>query len=366
MVECRKTVGVLGATGSVGKHVVRFLAPYADILAASRRPTRGDQEGIKACQLDLLDNLALREFLKSCDLVVNCAAPGSLTEERVARLACELGIDYVDPGGDEPLYAALASRTVAQQSAILSAGMLPGLSGVLPRLLAEEFTQLTALTGYALNHEPFSTGGAKDFLASLDNGFSMAGLSLQRGELQPCASPSECQLPLASIAAQAVPFLSSEWQRMSRQQRLGEVAWFNLYPHGELYNWLGTLREKSPRKGVHTTPAQRVEQLVALSLADFASKPTQHVIAVEASGWRDGKMSTRSIVLSARQGAELTAAVTAFTAIQLLNGKLPERLHFAADVLPAKPLLTFLAENLPSLRVLRIDGALPKQEEGAI
>lgn len=366
MTKRRKVVVVLGATGSVGKNVIRFLSPFVDIRAASRRATLKSQSGITAYQLDLSDEAALRRCCDGCDMLVNCAAPGIEAEEKVAHIACELGIDYVDPGGDEQLYAALASQTAAGQSCILSAGMLPGLSGVLPRLLAAEFDSLTHLTGYVLSHEPFSYGGAKDFLASLDNGFGITGLSLQNDQLQPCSSPGKRLLPLACTSAQALPYMSSEWQRLSRSLRVSEAAWFNLYPHGELFDWLGDVRSNLSLVEGLASETRRIEKLVALSVADFASLPTQHVLAIEASGWRDGAQRTRSLVVCAQQGAELTGAVTAFTALQRLQDLLPDRLHFAADVLSPESLMVFLRENLPSLRILQLDDSLFQQDEGAI
>lgn len=366
MTKRRKRVAVLGATGSVGRQVMRFLSPYVDIRAGSRRATLRSQKGITAYRLDAFDTETLRGFCDGCDMLINCAAPGSAVEEEIALIACQLGVDYVDPGGDEPLYAALASQASAGHSIILSAGMLPGLSGVLPRLLAAGFDSLTQLTGYVLSHEPFSYGGAKDFLASLDNGFGIAGLSVQNGELKPCPSPGERLLPLACTPAQALPYMSSEWQRLSRQQRLSEAAWFNLYPHGELFDWLGSVRSNASLAENCANEAARIEKLVALSVADFASLPTQHVLAVEASGWRNGAQLTRSLVVCAQQGAELTGAVTAFTALQRLQDLLPDGLHFAADVLAPELLLASLRESLPSLRILNLDNSLFQQDEGAI
>ncbi|MCL2895833.1 hypothetical protein [Brenneria tiliae] len=352
------TIALLGANGAVGQNVLMLLAPYVHIRAGSQHLPTQRYPKVHYDTLNLFDDVALRRFCQGSDLVINCAAPSCLIGDRVARIAAESGIDYLDPGGDDALYSAMQGKITCDQRCIVSAGMLPGLSGVLPRLFTEGMDRVTDVQGYALSCEPFSRGGAMDFLASLNSEYGMVGLSLQQGELHPNCAVEDCQLPLASGVAHAFPFVTSELLRLAESCSCPNLMWFNLYPPGELVQWLTQCRHDN------TTP-QAVEQLIALSLADFAGRVSQHVLAVEVNGEVQGLEVSRACVIKASQGALLTAAVTAFSAHLCLAGLLPVGLHFAAEILPPEETLRFVQGNIVDFQQIRLE-KLFEYEEGAL
>ncbi|KHJ66235.1 hypothetical protein QU24_20320 [Pantoea rodasii] len=349
-------VAVIGARGAIGEHVVAHLAATTRLRAASRQRPATPHAHVEYQQLDLFDHCALRQFCQGSQLIINCAAPGSLIGDRVARVAEELCCDYLDPGGDDALYGLLSNARQSSQCFVVSTGMLPGLSGLLLRSAFSAFEHLLEAKGYALSCEPFSYGGAADFLASLDNGYGVAGVALRQGEMKICAGEAQVQLPLAQFTAQAYPFMTSEWQRIGESHPTSDLTWYNLFASEEMVQWLSHCPDRDP---------QAARALVALSLQTFAGQQPQHVLAVEARGWHRGEIQQRACVIECASGAQLTAAMTAYTALQMLQGALPAGVHFAADVLPPTQTLQFLQQHLENFCWLELP-ALASDEEGAI
>ncbi len=352
----RPHITLLGARGAIGEQVIAQLASEGHLRAGSRQLPAQRQTGVDYQQIDLFDERALRQFCQGSQLIINCAAPGHKIGDRVARVAAALGCDYLDPGGDDPLYALMKNGPQSAQRVLISAGMLPGLSGLLLRSAFSAFDRLYEAKGYALSCEPFSEGGAADFLASLDNGYGIAGVALRQGELQPCQQRERMLLPLAQASAVAYPFMTSEWQRIGHLHRQTDLTWYNLFTSETLVHWLS-------QRAVSDT--QSAQALVALSMQTFAGQQPQHVIAVEAYGERQGEFQRRACVIECPSGAQLTAAVTAFAARQMLQEQIPPGLHFAADVLPAAETLHYLQQRLENFCWLELP-TLASSEEGAI
>ncbi|MEE3922525.1 methyltransferase [Micromonospora sp. BRA006-A] len=88
----------------------------------------------EAVAVDVYDRDSLARFCAGCRLVVCAGGASHQVLDRVAVAALAAGADYVDAGGDEPLYDRLAGRDLAAQGrvALVTAGMMPGLSGLLP------------------------------------------------------------------------------------------------------------------------------------------------------------------------------------------------------------------------------------------
>lgn len=356
MTSNKPCIAVLGARGAIGQQVIAQLAAVAQVRAGSRRPPAVQHAGVEYHSVDLYDSGALAAFCTGCCLIINCAAPGSRIGDRVARIAEKTGCDYLDPGGDDHLFALLHNKVAPAQRYVLSAGMLPGLSGLLLQSAASAFDTLESVTGYALSCEPYSPGGAADVIASLDNGYGTAGVALRQGMLQPCAGIDNIQLPLAQTRASGSPFMTSEWQRIGARFPQTDLTWYNLFAADDVAGWLS-------RRDLHRADA--AQTLVALSVRAFAGSPAQHLLAVEARGEIRGEPQQRACVLESDSGAKLTAAVTVFCALQMLQSGLPAGVHFAADVLHPAQTLQFIQQQLPGFCWLELP-ALTASEEGVL
>lgn len=144
-------VGVLGATGRVGRAALRHLLadPRISVQAGSRDRGRAEAALPPECDgraaaasVDLFDPVALRAFCREVDLVVNCAGPSGVVLDRVIEAAVDNGRPVVDPGGYDPVLARLDANADRLNAAgvpvVVGAGLLPGLSGLYPHWLVRQ------------------------------------------------------------------------------------------------------------------------------------------------------------------------------------------------------------------------------------
>ncbi|SFP31242.1 NAD-dependent epimerase/dehydratase family protein [Actinomadura madurae] len=318
-------IGVLGATGAVGRAAVPGLAGLGLPLrcAARRPPVPGD--GTWA--VDLRDPARLAEFCAGCRVVVNCAGPSYEVLDTVARAALDAGADYVDPAGDDPLHALLAPRDLASRGrrAVLSAGLLPGLSGLLPRMLAGH-GQATGLLAFAGGLAPLTPAAARDFLLSASAGIGepLAGWSGGRRAPRSLRPVRDVRLPFLPGEATAYPYLPTEIERAAALLGVREARWYNVFPTGRAERVLSALWNG----GVPDLDEAAARLMEAIRL-DLAGRDPYHRIVVQASG----PAGTRTLVVASTDGYEPAAAVTVAATAAVLGGTVPAGTHYAAGVL---------------------------------
>jgi hypothetical protein len=337
-------VGIVGAYGAVGRTVSRLLAQWGKcrLRLGGRNPDAvrralGNAIGTAADVLavDLLDDTSLERFCRGCGVVVQCAGPSYVYLDRVARAAFAAGADSVDPGGDLPVHARLADVDFRgnRRTALLTAGMMPGLSGLLMRWLAQaQCGSARRLIGYVGGRGHLTEAGAADYLLSLVD-TTHDTLTAWRGGTRLCralAPLKDADLPFFPKGVTAVPFLSAEAERVARSLALDDVSWYTVYEGEQM---LATLR-RMPKSFTDTsalmTAAAELSRAADLDLCG-RTPYQQFVLRI------DGDLSAgpvgRTLVLRAADAQALTGAVTALAVDALLEGALPPGLHFAADVL---------------------------------
>ena len=95
-------IGVFGATGCVGKGVLKVLEREKfQVTAFYRNPVKARElqdfqsEKFKISRLDLEDPEALDEACEECDLLINCAGPSDEIKDRIAVRCIEKGKKYL-------------------------------------------------------------------------------------------------------------------------------------------------------------------------------------------------------------------------------------------------------------------------------
>jgi len=143
-------VGLIGAAGHVGRAVLRYLHedPKIQILAAGRSRAKiertlssSNYEKVEIDEFDLFNDDRLVQFCTNVDIVVNCAGPSGMVLDRVVVAAMRAGRPVIDPGGYDPVLEKLKNleknHKPTDPPVIVGAGLLPGLSGLYPRLIAD-------------------------------------------------------------------------------------------------------------------------------------------------------------------------------------------------------------------------------------
>ena len=138
------TFGIVGGYGATGSAVAAELLKTCDgeILLGGRDAQKGSEVAAKlggrvsAAQLDVFDAGSLESFCGRSSIVVNCAGPVMLLQDRVAQAAFRGRTHYVDVASltfvKEGLLPHAREIEDAGLSFVVSAGWMPGISELLP------------------------------------------------------------------------------------------------------------------------------------------------------------------------------------------------------------------------------------------
>lgn len=344
-------VGLVGGSGGVGQVVARRLCKTVKLRVGGRRTAlvqatvtdllegHGDVVG-----LDVMNAESLSRFCAGCDLIINCAAPYSLIGSRVARAALVANADYVDPAGDERLQRELtqAPERSAAARAVLCAGMLPGLSGLLPRYLALTMDRGQQLVAYVGVLDRFTPGSAADFLAGLEGSESLAAWRQGRRVSRALKRLADVSLPFFSTQVTVHPYLNHEGERIARLLQLETADWYNVFEGDHVLSAMSRLG------GVGDVPANAAGELIKAAELDLAGRDPYQIFLLQLDGIRSGGRATRSLFVRSADSNELTGAVAAVAAEALLDGQIAPGTHFAAEVLDPNS----------TVRALRDSGAI--------
>ncbi|MEV1293169.1 saccharopine dehydrogenase NADP-binding domain-containing protein [Pseudonocardia sp. NPDC049635] len=368
------TVALLGATGAVGSAAARVLAGDGPLRLGGRRHGPLDElaatldgPAVSTHPVDLDDPHALDAFAHGADVLLHCAAPAFAIGDRVARAAARAGSRYVDVSGDAQLAQQLTGGAVPNV-AVLGAGVVPGLSALLPRLLLTRAraagmnpSRMRVHTGGV---ERCSPGVARDMLLSLDAGgpdgaaYGEPLAAWRDGVRVPRALRSEedAQAPFFDGRVALQPFLAAESERLARTTGLAGLDWFNVHPGPHVREAMRRLRG--------TDPHGAAAALVRAAELDLAGQRAYHLMVVTVHG-PDGEGGARTVVLRSPDSYALTGTVAAVATRAITAGKIPAGVHHAGEVLdPAMVLDAVQALGVTRLTEIAGDGL--EDEEGAL
>jgi hypothetical protein len=173
-----KTIGVLGASGFVGKNLVNELIENTKytIIVASRTQKKLQE---LYHQVDRITDIvtvearnkkSLRRLYAELDMIINCSGPTPLLKTIPAELAVEESIPYVESGVSLLHECEKSIREIDQNAKernilmVTGAGVFPGLSRVLLQLAATSFDKVDTAKISVLFNNRLSIGSAVDML----------------------------------------------------------------------------------------------------------------------------------------------------------------------------------------------------------
>lgn len=320
-------IGILGGSGAVGRSAAAVLASAGagpiriggrngDATAAVARVVGGEARAV-----DVTDPSALAGFVSGCRVVVNCAGPSRRLGAVVAAAAAEAGADLVDAGG-----GGATSASGSRRVALTHAGALPGLSGLLPRwLAAREFDAVRELTLYVAVRDRFTSVGAEDYLDGVLSPETVPGGCWCSGRVVPDpVGRTRVTLPHMDDAW-ASPYVDDEARSVAAALALERGRWYAVSRSTRLAGAVARAR------GLDRVAA--VEELCLATALDAAGREPSVLVVLAARGTLAGRDIDRTAVVRSGGIAELTGAVTAVAARQVLAGTVPPGAHRAADVL---------------------------------
>lgn len=356
-------MAVLGATGVVGRAAVRMLTRLGvtELRVGARGRVELDSAAMppdaERCGVDANDPQSLAEFCAGTRLVLNCAGPSYLLEDRVARAALSAGSHYVDVSGDAPAYRLLEGSPLLGDGliAVLGAGMLPGLANVVPKLLADDLSG-ARLVVYAGGIESFSTASAGDLALSVDSSddadggggywYGEALAAWQDGRRERNALPIGENVEVAGFPGRVttMPFLTADAERLARAAGLRELHWHNVFLGSALRLVLTRIRGRVSREP--ESLAAIVNEIRGAAELDLTGLDPFYMMAFTLYG----SFGTETAVLRTGSSFELTAATAVSATVAVLSGSVPPGLHYADEVVDPRELIDAVI-NLDALPV---------------
>ena len=174
----RITFGIIGGYGATGSAVATALLKSCDgeILIGGRDLSKGTTSAAKlgsrasAAHVDVLDTRSLDDFCSRCSIIVNCAGPVMLLQDRVAQAAFRRRSHYVDVAGltfvKERMLPHAQEVADLGLSFVVSAGWMPGISELVPVYAAAQarskMDAVESLTVYFSDSGEWSTNALRD------------------------------------------------------------------------------------------------------------------------------------------------------------------------------------------------------------
>jgi hypothetical protein len=340
---------VLGGAGTVGRTAVGRLRGFGlPVLVGGRDLARADEvargSGATAVAVDLFDDTSLAAFCAGCTVVLNCAGPSYRVLDRVARAALNAGAGYVDAAGDLVAVEALALDSPAglsQRPAVFSAGLMPGLSGLLPRLLLDG-SPVARLDVYVGGSVEISTASAVDALLTRGPKFGHALAMWQDGQVVPhsLAPLRSITLPGFRGRVHAVPFLSTEMIALASVAGLTELRNYTVYATDNLPQAFATAWADEDRP-----PEEHADAIVEAARRDVAAHGRHYGVLAYARPPAGSGLAPRRVLLRTPDSYPLSGVVAAIAARQVAAGAVAPGPHYASEALDPETVTQELAAD---------------------
>ena len=330
-------IGVLGGAGAVGRTAVQRLAGFGLPVRVggrdlARARAAGHAVGAAATAVDLFDDTSLAAFCADCTVVLNCAGPSYRVLDRVARAALAAGASYVDAAGDVVAAGALGEQPPAalgQRAAVFSAGLMPGLSGLLPRLLTGS-TPVARLDVYVGGSVLISPASAVDALLTRGPAFGQALAMWRAGGVVPhsLAPLRSVSLPGFRGRVHAVPFLSAEMAGLAAELGVAELRNYTVYTTDNLPAALATAWADDD-----TPVEEHAGAVVEAARRDVDEYGCHYTILAYARPPAGSGLPSRRVLLRTPDSYQLSGVVAAVAAREVAAGRIAPGVHYAAEAL---------------------------------
>ncbi|WP_319491619.1 NAD(P)H-binding protein [uncultured Desulfobacter sp.] len=328
-------IGILGGYGKVGLQTTKVLTEWGGcpLRIGGRNPEKAQLKfssqfpAAELVKVDIGDDDSLRNFIGGCELIINCAGPSHRITSRVAQMSTSCECHHIDAGEGKQIKNTYGT---SKKTAILySAGAFPGLSGLLPRWLANSFESVTNLTMYVGGLDRFTFSGAEDYLFGVFNEAKEPLAAWREGACRPLSlkRSSGATLPFFLSVVELHPFYDAETEFVAKSLSLRNGEWYMAIDGEHMIAALEGISGK-----FYTDPEDAIAQLCRATELDTAGRQTYLIYLVQLEGIQQGKSLTRTLVARAADSFALTGSVAAVTGIALLAGELPINVGPIAEI----------------------------------
>ncbi len=358
-----KKVAVLGGTGAIGSRVVNILKNEYYVKASYCTRVRASEKNCEYGALDISDVEAIKAFCKECSAIVNCAGASFLNGEKVARVAQELQIPYVDTSGEAFLEEKLADIE-KNNIFVFSSGYYPGLSGLLMRHICESFDVPEKILGLSVSEEIPSQSAIEDFILTNLVGFGTALSYYDEGKIK---RDDKALFEIINNRKYMFQnYLTVEAGRIGKRFNLKQANWYNCSFGDEIVRKLQEAVVKF--KVGDDAYKQIVEEVIKIFERNTKDIEQFTYIKVEGQGIVNNRRISRRAEISSHCSSQLSAIIVAYTVKTLLNSEHKNGIYYAMDIIDSNELIKAFESLKVEFRLKDIEekGIQDEYEEGDI
>ncbi len=357
---------LFGATGAVGRSCLDVLTRRPDTsLVIAGRDERSLHEVATAATgsgpgtvgvacLDLTDAAAVAAAVPGYDVVINCAGPSHRLSEVVAGVAIAAGVPYVDPGGDQALLDRLTAAA-PDVPVVLQAGVQPGVSGLVLRMLAVHRTaENDGITVWCGGLQHLTSASVLEYLAALGDPSSHPGAALRQGMIHRVGRSDSHPAPARYFSESVTvhPHLDAETISVAAHLSIAEVLWLNVLDGVRTTRAMQLLALDDERR--HTTDLDAV--LAAGKLDLFGRRPYFAIV---------GSVGATTVAFRCPDSYRITGAAAAFAAEHI--AKLPAGVWPFWRVDEPHTVMNYLTSVVPEAEIACVEDSVPPMiEEGSL
>jgi hypothetical protein len=330
-------VGVLGCNGVIGYEVCIHLSKECKIRGGQRRNPEKlkELENFEWMYLDLYDDKNLYEFCKECDVVVNCAGPAYKIKDRVAHMAAKVGAVYVDASDVIMIDENLKNTLEPEGVYVVAAGYVPGISGVIPRMIAEtEFECIDALYCFQGGRQKFSDVAFTDIILSSIKKSGYPNACYKNGKIETYIENigEKIALPGLDEKVYVKAFLSKEMEKVAQDLKIGEMHWYNIAPDQKMMELIMDSFEIMMTVD-YDAGVEKIREKCRETFQNFMLDEGEwSVMIFEFFGEYQGKKKRKRVLFNLEKEEQVCGQMVVETVKAVLARKLPSGIYWSSEV----------------------------------
>ena len=307
-------IGIIGGSGNVGQWATRILSHYSttDIKVGGRNKKKfedlanllSDNAHVEFKQVDFRDICSVKNFAENCTIILNCAGPTYNHASGLAEVILNMGIGYVDVGYGKRMDE--INGSFRERRILYKAGSIPGLSGILPRYLAQQFEEVSQMEIYYCALGKFTKTAASDYLNGIFDGIEE--LPVKRREAR------RKLLPLSMNETYLYPYYDEECKYVEQYIKCSGSKWF-MALEGESINKFMSMAFDNYKMDFD----KAVDNLCLATYVDTLGRTEYAGFVIQISGVSKGKHITRTLQVKAPNAEYMTGTVAAASVLLMEN-----------------------------------------------
>lgn len=330
-----KKVGILGATGTIGRLLEEILRERnLPILKGSR----GLENGPDTKKVDINDFNSLKEFVDECDIIINCTGPSLITSKKILPMVIKAGKDYIDAFGwiSDGMYLKQGNSRI-----VLNAGSVPGILSILICSMYKSETQ--EIKVWSGGREAGSIGSVGDIILSSINDYGESSCYIEKSETVKDTNTNvelfnDAERLPDNISAQLV--LTNEMKAVAKYLDIRNLRNYTIWADEGMKRIMMfgcmealQLKEETELEKLFTTVAEKINNL-------NKSRQSWFVIVIEFVE-KFGKIVLK---LETSDSAKLTATMLAHITDILIHRKILKGIYWPFEIVDPDEVLKFICD----------------------